>query len=258
MNIKEVYKRLRAEFLGFDVLLMPLYCKFIYSPKQHSLAAALDKVGNKKTFQFLQVGGNDGFANDPIFKFVKKYKWKGIIVEPQQEVFNTRLSKTYRFEKNVHLVNKAVTAETGIKLLYKLAVSNSRWATGLATFNKEVMLDRIKNNDRIKTRALKEGVVLPKNDEDYITTEEVHCVSILDLMAQQQFTYLDLLQIDTEGYDFEIIKTIDFSKLKPKMISFERHLLSNEDQKLCKSLLTNEGYTVQDFGGDSLATIKNQ
>ena len=76
MNIKEAYKRLRAEFLGFDFILMPLYCKFIYTPKKNSLAAALDKLGNKKPFHFLQVGGNDGFANDPIFKFVKKYSWR--------------------------------------------------------------------------------------------------------------------------------------------------------------------------------------
>ena len=179
-----------------------------------------------------------------------------MIVEPQEEVFNTRLKKTYRFEKNVHLENKAVTAETGIKLLYKLAISNSRWATGLATFNKEVMLDRIKNNDRIKTRALKEGATLPEKDEDYITTEEVRCVSILDLMTEHDFSHLDLLQIDTEGYDFEIIKTIDFKKIKPKMISFERHLLSDEDQHSCKILLSNNGYTVSDFGGDSLATLE--
>jgi FkbM family methyltransferase len=255
VKIKEVYKRLRAEYLGIDPLLMPLYCKYFYKTKKDSLAEQLDIRGSKKPFCFLQIGGNDGFANDPIFRFVKKYGWKGIIAEPQEEVFNTRLKKTYRFEKNVHLENKAVTAETGIKLLYKLAVSNSRWATGLATFNKEVMLDRIKNNDRIKTRALKEGAILPAKDEDYITTEEVHCVSILDLMSQHGFTHLDLLQIDTEGYDFEIIKTIDFSKVQPKMISFERHLLSAEDQDACKALLTAQGYTIQDFGGDSLATL---
>lgn len=255
MNIKEAYKRVRAEFLGIDPVFMPLYCKLFYSPKKGSLAEQLDK-NSKNPFHFLQVGGNDGFANDPIFRFVKKHGWKGIIVEPQEEVFNTRLKKTYRFEKNVHLENKAVTAKTGTKLLYKLAVSNSRWATGLATFSKEVMLDRIKNNDRIKSRALKEGAVLPDNDEDYITTEEVHCVSILDLMSKHDFTGLDLLQIDTEGYDFEIIKTIDFSKLKPRMISFERHLLSQEDQVKCKELLVEQGYNVDDYAGDSLAILR--
>lgn len=255
MNIKETYKRLRAEFLGYDKVIMPLFCKFFYQPKPGSLAEKLAEKGNKKPFYFVQVGGNDGFANDPIFRLVKKYGWKGIIVEPQQDVFANRLSKTYRLEKRVILENCAIAAETGFKKLYKIAVSNSRWATGLATFDKEVMLHRVKNNPRIKERAAREGVKPLANDEDYITYEKVPCTSVSDLMEKHHFSQLDLLQIDTEGFDYGVIQTIDFSKLKPKMISFENHLLSKTDFDSCMKLLTSNGYQIQHFKGDTLAWL---
>lgn len=254
MNIKEGYKRLRAEFLGIDPFFMKLYAKFFYKPKTNSLAQRLIERGNQTPFYFLQVGGNDGFANDPMFRMVKRFAWKGIIVEPQKEVFKNRLSKTYRLEKNVILENCAIASESGTKDLYKLAISNSRWATGLATFNKEVMLDRIKNNDRIKKRALAEGAILPEKEEDYITVEKVPCYTIFDLMKKHGWKDLNLLQIDTEGFDFEVIKTIDFNILKPKMISFEHHLLSPEDFEACMTLLQQNNYQIEHFGGDTLAT----
>lgn len=252
MKIKESYKRVRAEFLGRDPFLMKLFCKTFYRPKEGSLAEKLSTL-NKSPFYFIQVGGNDGFANDPIFRFVKKFGWKGIIIEPQKEVFKNRLAVTYRNEKNVSLENAAVAAETGIKKLYKIAVSNSRWATGLATFNYDVMLERIKNNNRIKDRAAKEGVPYLENDEDYITYEEVPCITLSDLMNKYKFPQLNLLQIDTEGFDYEVIKTIDFNNFKPEIISFEHHLLSEIDQQKCWKLLTDQGYKIQQFKGDTLA-----
>lgn len=255
MNIKESYKRIRAELLGWDPLFMKMYCRLFYRPKKGSLAEKLQTY-SCQDFQFIQVGGNDGFANDPIFRFVKKFGWKGIIVEPQKEVFKKRLSKTYRLEKNVQLENCAVAKETGVKKLYKIAVSNSRWATGLATFNYDVMLDRVKNNSRIKDRAAREGVAVLPNDEDYITFEEVPCSTLTDLMKKYNFKTVNLLQIDTEGFDFEVIKTIDFNTFKPQLISFERHLLNESDQQACFQLLHSHGYDVQNFAGDSLAVLK--
>ena len=242
-------------FLGIDPIFMKLYAKYFYHPKSDTLASRFIQLGRRADFKFLQVGGNDGFANDPMFRMIKRFGWKGIIVEPQKEVFQNRLSKTYRLEKNVILENCAIAAETGTKDLYKLSVSNSRWATGLATFNKEVMLDRIKNNDRIKKRALAEGAILPEKKEDYIAIEKVTCYSIQDLMKKHGWNELNLLQIDTEGFDFEVIKTINFESFRPKMISFEHHLLSKEDFSACISLLVKQGYQIEHFGGDTLAIL---
>src|SRR5690606_41620417 len=133
--------------LGLDPGFLKLHAKYIYKPNPGSIAEIIDERAKEiPNFQFLQIGGNDGFVNDPIFKFVKRFSWKGIIVEPQKEVFENRLSKTYRFEKNVILENVAIADKSGMRKLYKLGFSNARWATGLASFNRKTLEYQIERN----------------------------------------------------------------------------------------------------------------
>lgn len=242
--------------LGFDPGFMKLYYKFIYKSKPGSLAHVIEqKVNGVKNFHFLQIGGNDGFANDPIFKFVKRYSWKGIIVEPQKEVFTKRLRRTYRFEKNIILENIAITEKNGIRKLYKLGFTNARWATGLATFDRKTLEFQIERN-YVADCAKAQGIALPDNIDDYIISEDVHCSTINDLLIKHHFKTLDLLQIDTEGFDYEIIKNIDFSVLKPTIISYESEHLSKSDFIKCNDLLKLNGYTVNHLERDSVAYLE--
>lgn len=257
MSTKKRLKNIRLLLLGLDPGFMRLYYKFRYKPKTGSIAQIIEQnAKDVHDFRFLQIGGNDGFVKDPIFKFVKRFSWKGIIVEPQKEVFTKRLCKTYRFEKNVILENIAIADKICTKKLYKLGISNSRWATGLASFDRKTLEYQIERNYVAKC-AEKEGIVLPENIDDYIISEDVNCSTIKDLLIKHNFKSIDLLQIDTEGYDFEIIKTIDFSVLKPTMISFENMHLSKLDFMKCEDLLSNNGYLVNHIGRDSIAYLEN-
>jgi FkbM family methyltransferase len=244
--------------LGIDPGLMSLYYKFFYKPKAASIESIIDqRAKGIDPFHFVQIGGNDGFIQDPIFKFIKKYPWKGIIVEPQKDVFNNKLRRTYRLEKKVVLENIAIASSSGTKKLYKLTISDSRWATGLATFDRKVLEYQIRRN-YVDQRAKREGIQKGTygNLEDYITFEEVKCMTLSDLLVKHKLSHLDLLQIDTEGYDFEIIKTINFSSLKPSMISFESEHLSIEDAAGCITLLTNNGYKIMQQGRDTIAYLE--
>ena len=85
-------------------------------------------------------------------------------------------------------------------------------------------------------------------DSEYIEEVTVKCVSFADFVKSQAIQNLDLLLIDTEGYDFEILMSIDFSVLKPKIIRFE-HGIRNEVMSpenfasVCKNL-NSLGYQV--------------
>jgi hypothetical protein len=64
---------------------------------------------------------------------------------------------------------------------------------------------------------------------------------------------LDYLQIDTEGFDYEILKMIDFSIIKPKLIKFESVNLSISDKQSANLLLVCNGYYLFDELGDTVA-----
>ena len=101
-----------------------------------------------------------------------------------------------------------------------MAFSKERWATGLSSFNKAILLEKIKDGTILK-KAKKEGINLPKNEEDWIEAIEINSISPSTLISKFGKEKIDLLAIDTEGFDFEIIKMLDLSNISPEVIIFE-------------------------------------
>jgi FkbM family methyltransferase len=200
----------------------------------------------------LQVGANDGRTNDPVHKYFRDYGWKGLLVEPQTDVFNNELTKTYANNSNVILENVALGKEEGQLSFYRVAISKARWATGLSGFCKKSLEGHIENG-YIQRKAKDEGVVVPDDLSKLIEEVKVPSVTTDTLLRKHQIESFDLLCIDTEGYDFEVIKLIDFKKYHPEVILFESKNLSDKDFIEAKTLLTSHGYTLYWEKGDTLA-----
>ena len=63
---------------------------------------------------------------------------------------------------------------------------------------------------------------------------------------------IDLIHIDTEGYDFEIIKSIDLGSLRPKVVIFEHYHLDPNDYTDCTDHLGSLGYEHVSIGMDTI------
>lgn len=66
-------------------------------------------------------------------------------------------------------------------------------------------------------------------------------------------TGLYVLQIDTEGYDAEIIRMIPFETLRPAVINFEILNLSKRDIESVYTLLMDQGYRLHESPMDCMA-----
>lgn len=62
---------------------------------------------------------------------------------------------------------------------------------------------------------------------------------------------IDVLLIDTEGFDYEILKRFDFDRVRPKVIIYECVHLSGEDQRGAVSRLASYGYKSAVYGLDT-------
>jgi len=197
-------------------------------------------------FFFIQVGANDGKTNDPIYPYVIKYKLSGIAVEPQPDVFEL-LQETYKNNNNVVCMNAAISKITGTKPFYLVKESfktneNFKRVTGIASFNKKVL-----------RRTLKNKIPKYSNVDDYIQESLLNSFSLDDLIKNHDIKKIDMIQIDCEGYDYEIIKTINFDKFLPSIINFESNYLSDKDRKECEGMLESQGYRWFRYGGDTCA-----
>lgn len=190
-------------------------------------------------FFFIQVGAFDGLANDPIHDFIVRFKWRGILLEPQREAF-AALEATYADQPQLTLLNAAVAAETGLRPLYKIRGGRPdlpAWAPQVASFRRDTVV--------------KHGDVIP-DIESLVETELVACVRFAELPVPPSRA-IDLLQVDAEGGDFEVIRLFHEAGLEAHILSFEHKHLSRREHADCVAFLIERGYVVGLNGGDSIA-----
>ena len=54
-------------------------------------------------------------------------------------------------------------------------------------------------------------------------------------VAERKNYRIDLLQIDTEGFDYEVMKTVPFRHVRPRVIVYEEKILGKRDRSARRS-----------------------
>lgn len=165
------------------------------------------KQNRSADFYFLQIGANNGKRFDPIYKYVIKYNWQGIAVEPIKEYFD-ELRATYERHPSVSCCNKAIFEKAGLVQMYKVkpeAARQEEWKKGIASLD---------SSHHLRSNTPKEDII----------SETVEGITFLDLLKLNNVQKIDLLAIDTEGYDYKILKMASEINCKPKIILFEHGL----------------------------------
>jgi|SaaInlStandDraft_5_1057022.scaffolds.fasta_scaffold28429_2 FkbM family methyltransferase len=194
-----------------------------------------------KDFFFIQIGANNGKRFDPIYNIVKTLKLKGLALEPIKEYYD-ELVENYK-NSNVMPVNKAIYKNNQKLSIYRVKANNSlpEWTKGIASVNPE----------HFKKSKL---------DNSQMCEEIVDAVTFNTLLTDYKVLDCDLLQIDTEGYDIEVIKMFPFSQIKPKIIHFEHGLddgvMSNDDFLEVSRILLDYKYKIIMKKYDCIAYLK--
>ena len=250
---KQLYKNLRFRLSSNNCFLFIWFYRYLYKPEEGTLARMLSEYSSKNRgdFKVIQVGANDGITHDPIHKFIKRDNWSGILLEPQKHLY-PHLSRLYRKNKGITILNAAIGHEDGTITLYKIGFTDTRWATGLATFKKEVLQEAF-DSGYVHRNAEKDNIPVPDDPDQQIIAEEIDVISPATLIKKYNIIHLDLLQIDTEGFDYEVIKMFLGAGITPGMIIFENSHLTENEMDECEKLLKSKGFELTKFGRNSTA-----
>ncbi|HEY0655723.1 MAG TPA: FkbM family methyltransferase [Chryseosolibacter sp.] len=236
--------------------LVKAFYRATYKPKRGTVSEILDCFSRvNRSVTFIQVGANDGFYHDPLHKFIRMYGWKGVMLEPQPSVYKNYLSKLHRKTPGVHAINAALSDRDGEQTMYKIAFSDLRWATGLTSFKKDA-LEKAIDSGHVGRLAARYGEPLPARREDYIAEEKITSISADTLIRKYNLTKIDWVQIDAEGFDYEIIKLLKIDKTQPQVIVYEKSHLSAADQSACIQWLESNGYAVTHIDENTVAMRK--
>jgi FkbM family methyltransferase len=198
-----------------------------------SVTAARGEVG------FVQVGAYDGQANDPMHDLVRRLGWRGILVEPQPDAFE-RLREAYADVEGLVFLNAAVAEERGSRTLWHIAGSEPDdpwWKGQVSSFDRDHLLKHIRGDTRLVARVV--GTPVPT-------------VTVEDVLSRAP-RRVDVVQVDTEGYDAAIIAMLPLDQHQPDLIRFEhRHLAPQEHAKAVGRLVAY-GYRVAVNEDDTIA-----
>lgn len=173
---------------------------------------------------FVNIGAHDGITFDPLWPFVRQFKWPGVMLEPLPDVFE-RLQENYRPHPQVQLINAALGAEDGHTTLYSVEVTDPKTL--------EMSLDSSFSRDILLRSAYR----LP-GLESKLIERKVRTISVKTLLAEIGNRPIDILKTDTEGYDLEILKLFDKAGIRPSLVCAEHvHLDRNGKRELIEILL---------------------
>ncbi len=194
----------------------------------------------RQSLVFMQVGAFDGVSCDPLREFVTAYNWRGILVEPQPSAYE-KLVTNYADQPGLIFKNCAVAKARGQLELFTVKGDDlPAWCGGLAGFSRESIE---------KHEPFAPGI------SQRIVSLQVPTVPFTDLIAELPAS-LDLLQIDTEGFDAQLLDMFPFNNCKPSLIHFERKHLSPQVLDACLQHLAKFGYRFAFDGQEDMLAIQ--
>lgn len=166
---------------------------------------------------FIEIGSCDfNTLND-----FADHGWEGCIIDPMSEYLNNIERK-----EGVNYVNYGIDSKDGERTIYfapKSIVDNDRDYAGMSTF-------------------------IPAKERGYGNTtltesRVIKTISFKTLIEKYNIKKIDFLKIDTEGYDFEILKMFpwELTELNPVIIKVERKHVNSREMK---EFLNTKGYHV--------------
>jgi FkbM family methyltransferase len=163
---------------------------------------------------FVEFGASNGVLLSNSFLLEYKYAWTGILAEPGQ---------IWKADLQINRPNA--------KNCTKCVWSNS---------NQILTFEETQDPEKSTISFFGKGIKGHSRNR-IINKYQVETISLVDLLFENNAPrHIDYLSIDTEGSEFKILQSFDFSKYSFKVITVEHNFSKNRE--LIFNLLTNHGY----------------
>jgi FkbM family methyltransferase len=161
---------------------------------------------NKRNGVFVDIGAHNGITYSNTYFFESELDWTGICIEPIPERF-VELQKNRKC-KCIQGCISDIPGKSQLLLVSSPCV-NTEMLTGLLHKYHRNHLERVK-------------IEIARNGGSYQLID-VECYLLNDVLEGEGIQHVDLLSLDTEGGEFDILSSIDFSKYQIDVIVVENN-----------------------------------
>lgn len=171
---------------------------------------------------YVDIGANDP-AIDSVTKLFYEKGWNGINVEPIDQLYKKLVNSRPR---DINL-NIGISNKSGDMVFREYGKFH-----GLSTFSKDIYTDYDK---------------LAKSSKDYDDFKEysVKIKTLKQIFKENKVNVINFMKVDVEGYEYEVLKSNDWSVFRPQVICIEANHISKD----WRPFLIKNKYTVVFFDG---------
>lgn len=205
--------------------------KYLYTPEKFIKKL----VYKNKIKKIIQVGANDGVRDDFLHKCLKTTS-KVLFVEPIPSAF-IRLKHNYKNYKKAIFLNAALDIKKTKKKIFSIDPrfsshyingykdGDKEWLSILASFKKEHL-----NKHGIKNK--------------HIIGRDIETITFKEIIKKYNYLNVDLIVIDTEGYDDILVKNfLKNIKVRPIIIFEHLHVIKDNLESILK-ILNQKNYNI--------------
>ncbi len=156
-----------------------------------------------------------------------------------------KLKVKFADANNLKIENSAIYKRNGKRKMYRLNKPESfpHWSEGLGSLNKNIILNHKNQLGDI---------------EKHIVNETVNCLTFDNLFKKYGLKEVHLLQIDTEGSDYEILMSLNMEQYRPDMIILEYlHMTFYQYNALVRFLKGHDYKVIKNLNSLDLMAIDN-
>lgn len=193
------------------------------------LDSKLDELfGQKENGFFIELGANNGLLQSNTAFLEKNRNWNGILIEPNVQNFEFCIKN----RPNSICYNYACVADNySHNFIY-------------GDFN-------LPHNDNISLMSSVNGVRLQNNTNNIA----VQAATLTDILDRQPLPKIDLLSLDVEGYEYSVLKGLNFKKYKPTYLLIE--VYDFDFDEIVNYLINNNYHLVCNFSNYNKQTNPN-
>ena len=202
-----------------------------------------------KNFGLVVLGAHSGIhLKDLISKYINK---NILLVEPVPYNY-LELEQVYGENENIFISKNGILDKNKIDSFYyvkkeSIPILGKHWASQIGSFNKDHILKH--KNKRFQI------------EDDHIKKIEIEFITFEQLAKEYSIGSIEMLQIDIEGAEYKIMKSINYDELKINQILFEsKHFdgTFREGVRLdeIKKLLTSKNYKLRKLDKENILAIK--
>ena len=179
---------------------------FDYFTEKKILLEIKKIFSNESQISIIDVGAHKG---EYILNILKNFKVKqGYCFEPNPSVFRI-LQNNIKNKKNIEFINFGVSNSSG-KIKFNVNIESSSSSI---------------NNLNEKSNYYKKKFYLLNffNTSNVTKVIDIEVLTLDNFMKKKGIIQIDLLKIDTEGYEMQVLKGLQDKIKKIKLIHFEHH-----------------------------------